>query len=139
MWCLITQETKKQTRLQNPHSTSKISSTDLKHFIKLYIFWTTILYSNKVNKPYNSHLKRSDQVQVIISRTCADHLKQQPECIFCDCPFSCDVINTLPTSNLLLNNLQSLQNLFIKVSTNDSLQFLQECDFCNKIFTVTFF
>ena len=54
----------------------KIPSTDLKHFIKLYIsslwqiFWdfcdTSKLYSiqNKVNVPYNFNLKRSDQVVI---------------------------------------------------------------------------
>ena len=39
----------------------------------------------------------------------------------------------LPARNLLLNNVQSMQDLFTKVSTNDILQFLQECDFYNKI------
>ena len=39
----------------------------------------------------------------------------------------------LPARNLLLNNVQSMQDRFTKVSTNDILQFLQECDFYNKI------
>ena len=41
---------------------------------------------------------------------------------------------TLTARNLLLNNVQSMQDLFTKVSTNDILQFLQECDFYNKIY-----
>ena len=59
---LVCTGTMKQIKLQNPHSRFKILSTDLKHFIKLYIsslwqiFWdfsdTSELFSieNKVNK-----------------------------------------------------------------------------------------
>ena len=137
----------------------KIPSTDLKHFIKLYInslwqiFWdfcdTSKLYSiqNKVNIPYNFNLKRSDQV--VISRIRIGHSKlthtyllkgeQQPECIFCDCPLTLHHIflecpDTLPARNSLLNNVQTMQDLFTQVNISDILQFLQECDFYNKIY-----
>ena len=86
----------------------QISFTDLKHFFKLYINsrWqifldfcdTSKLYSiqNKANIPYNLNLKRSDQV--FISRIRIGHSQlthtylskgeYQPECIFCECPFT---------------------------------------------------
>ena len=118
-------------------------------------YMTIYFFQNKVNKPYISYHKRSDQV--IISRIRIGHSKlthtyllkgeQQPECIFCDCPLTwhhifLDCSDTLTASNLLLNNVQSMQ-IFTKVSTDDILQFLQECDFYNKIdfffYTFTFF
>ena len=46
---------------------------------------------------------------------------------------SLECSDTLPARNLLLNNVQSMQDLFTKVNINDILQFLQECDFYNKI------
>ena len=128
-------------RLQNPHSNSKLLNLNLKHFIKLYInyrwqiFWdfcdTSKLYSiqNKVNIPYNFNLKRSDQV--VISRIRVGHTKfthsyllkgeQQPECIFCDCPLNLHHIflersDTLPARNLLLNNVQTMNDLLTQVN-----------------------
>ena len=93
----------------------RIPYTDLKYFIKLYInsllqiFWdfsdTSKLYSfhNKVNKPFNFNLKRTDDV--IISRIRIGHSeltdsyllkgKQQPECIFCDCPLTAYIFRVL--------------------------------------------
>ena len=57
----------------------QIPSSDLKHFIKLYILSLAdilglviqvnyILIQNKVNKPYYFNLKRSDQVVILIIR-----------------------------------------------------------------------
>ena len=136
----------------------KIPSKDLKHSIKLYvnslwqIFWnfsdTSKLYSiqNNVNLPYNFNLKHSDQV--VISRIRIGYSKlthryllkgeQQPECIFCDCLLTLDYIflersDTLPARNLLLNNVRTMQDLFTQANISDIFQFLQECDFYNKI------
>ena len=151
----------KQMRMQNRtglwnYKVWKILSADLKHFIELYIkslwqiFWafcdTSKLYSiqNKVNIQYNFNLKRNDQV--IISRIRIGHSKlthiyllkreQQTECIFCNCSLAFYHIfcsDTFPARNFLLNKIQSIQYHFTKVYINDILQFLQECDFYNKI------
>ena len=40
------------------------------------------------------------------------------------------ITNTFPARNSLLNNVQSMQDLFTKVNIND---ILQECDFYNKM------
>ena len=55
--------------------------------------------------------------------------KRQTECIFCDCPLTLHHIflecsDTLPARNLLLNNVQTMRNLFTKVNISDILQFL---------------
>ena len=71
------------------------------------------------------NLKRSDQA--VISRIRIGHSKlthtyllkgeQQPKCIFCDCPLILHHIflecsDNLPAGNLLLNNVQTMQDLF---------------------------
>ena len=105
--------------------------------MKLYInslwqiFWnfcdTSKLYSiqNKVNIPYKFNLKRSDQVVILgirIGHSKLTHTyllkgEQQPECIFCDCSLTSHHIilecsDNLPAGNLLLNNVQTMQDLF---------------------------
>ena len=129
----------------------------IKSFIKFYtnslwqIFWDCDrkkLYcvQNKVNKPYNLSLKR--QEEVIISRIRKGHSKfthsyllqgeQQPECIFCDCPLTIQHIflecsDTFSARNLLFGNVKTMHDLFTMFDVNVLLQFLQECDFYNKI------
>ena len=93
------------------------------------IFWdfcdTSELYSiqNKVNIPYNFNLKRSDQIvisriRIGLSKLTHIHVlkKEQPKCIFCDCPSTLHHIflecsDTLPARNLHLNNVQTVQDL----------------------------
>ena len=60
--------------------------------------------------------------------------EQQRECIFCECPLTLHYIflecsDTLLARNLLLNNVQSMQNLYTKVNKSDCLQ---KCDIFNK-------
>ena len=95
----------------------------------------------------NFNLKRSDQV---ISRIRIGHSKlthihvyllkgeQEPERLFCDCPLTVYRIflecsdNFSAINLLLLNNVQSMLDLFTNVNINDTLQFLQDCDFITK-------
>ena len=130
----------------------------VKQFIKLYInslwqiFWdfcdTSKLYSiqNKVNIPYNFYLKCL--LNVVISRIRIGHSKlthtyllkgeQQPECIFCDCLLTLDYIflersDILTARNYVRTNVRTMQDLFTQANISDIFQFLQECDFYNKI------
>ena len=85
---------------------------------------------SKINILYNFNLKRNDEIFL--------KGEQKPKCTFCDCPFdftSCifGVFRPLPARNLLLNNVQTMQDLFTQVNISDILQFLQECNFYNKI------
>ena len=64
--------------------------------------------------------------------------EQQPECISCNCPLTLyhiflECIDTFPARNLLLDYIQSMQDLFTKVNINDILLFLQESDFYYKV------
>ena len=99
-----------------------------------------------MNIPYNFKLKRSEQVVISVIRighsklTHAYYLKseQLSEFIFCDCPLTFHHIfgecsETLPARNLLLYNVKTMQDLFTRVNISDIMQFLQECDFYNKI------
>ena len=50
--------------------------------------------------------------------------EQQPECIFCDFPLTLHHIflecsDTLPARNVLLNNVETMQELFIQVNISD--------------------
>ena len=121
----------------------KIPYADFKHFSNYYvnslwqIFWnfcdTSKLYSiqNKVNIPYRFNLKRSDQV--VISRIRIGHSKlthtyllkgeQQPECLYDFLSYFLECSDTLPARNLLLNNVQTMQDLFTQVNNSDILQF----------------
>ena len=93
-----------------------------------------ILFKIKSTKhKFLTYHKRSDQL--IISRILIDYSKlthayvlkgeQQPECISYYCTYC--------TKTLLLNTVQSMQDLFTKVSTDRILEFSKESDFYNKI------
>ena len=143
----------KPIRLQNPHSSLKLLS------LKLLLQTLNISYNSisviqanyilfKIKSTYHiililnatTKLLFQEFVLVIQKLTHTYLLKgdQQPECIFCDCLLILHHIflefsDTLPARSLLLNNVQTVQDLFTQVNISDIWQFLQECDFYNKI------
>ena len=93
---------------------------------------------NKVIKPCNFNLKRTDDV--IISRIRIGHSRitqsyllkgeQQPECISIDySTVIFRVFRHLSRTRLIFGNLQTMQELFTKFDIDFILQFLKGCDF----------